>query len=247
MSKKAKLYRMMTNEHHCPFGIKAKDLLKREGYDVEDYLLTNREEVKEFKDQHNVESTPQVYIEHKRIGGYEDLVNYFNKMTLKQKKISYQPVVAIFGVSLLMAIAVNFLAYGYWSSIKILELFIAISMCVLGTMKLRDLYNFSNQFVTYDLLASRWVRYAYIYPFVETGAGILMLANLFPWLSSPAVIFIGSIGSISVFKAVYLDKRELKCACVGADSSVPLGFISLTENIMMILMGVWIFLKYSVF
>lgn len=42
-----------------------------------------------------------------------------------------------------------------------------------------------------------------------------------------------------MFKAVYVDKRELKCACVGGDSSVPLGFISLTENLMMIFMGIW--------
>ena len=42
-----------------------------------------------------------------------------------------------------------------------------------------------------------------------------------------------------MFKAVYLDKRELKCACVGGDSNVPLGFLSLTENLMMIAMAVW--------
>lgn len=247
MSKKAKLYRMMTNQHHCPFGIKAKDLLKREGYHVEDHILSSREEVDNFKEQHNVNSTPQVYIENERIGGYEELVNYFNKTTLKQKKSSYQPIIAIFSVALLMAIAVNFLSYGQWRAIKTFELFIAISMCFLGVMKLQNLYNFSNQFVTYDLLAARWVRYAYIYPFIEAGAGILMIANMLPWLSAPAVIFIGSIGFLSVFKAVYIEKRQLKCACVGGDSSVPLGFISLTENIMMIVMGVWLLLKHYVF
>ena len=42
-----------------------------------------------------------------------------------------------------------------------------------------------------------------------------------------------------MFKAVYIDKRELKCACVGGDSNVPLGFVSLTENLMMIGMAVW--------
>jgi hypothetical protein len=42
-----------------------------------------------------------------------------------------------------------------------------------------------------------------------------------------------------VFKAVYIDKRELKCACVGGDSNVPLGFVSLTENVMMVAMAVW--------
>jgi hypothetical protein len=44
---------------------------------------------------------------------------------------------------------------------------------------------------------------------------------------------------VSVFKAVYIDKRGLKCACVGGSSNVPLGFLSLTENLMMIAMAVW--------
>ena len=52
----------------------------------------------------------------------------------------------------------------------------------------------------------------------------------------------GTIGAVSVFKAVYIDKRELKCACVGGDSNVPLGFLSLTENLMMIAMAVWMVL-----
>ena len=46
-----------------------------------------------------------------------------------------------------------------------------------------------------------------------------------------------------MFKAVYVDKRELKCACVGGDSTGPLGFISLTENLMMVAMAIWMLLK----
>jgi hypothetical protein len=46
------------------------------------------------------------------------------------------------------------------------------------------------------------------------------------------------VGAVSVIKAVYIDKRELKCACVGGDSNVPLGFVSLTENLMMVGMAV---------
>jgi hypothetical protein len=56
-------------------------------------------------------------------------------------------------------------------------------------------------------------------------------------------LFVASIGAISVFKAVYIDKRDLKCACVGGDSKVPLGFVSLTENLMMIGMAIWMLSK----
>jgi hypothetical protein len=83
------------------------------------------------------------------------------------------------------------------------------------------------------------VRYGYVYPWVETGAGLLMTAMVWHWLSVPSALFIGTVGAVSVFKAVYIDKRELKCACVGGDSKVPLGFVSLTENLMMVAMAVW--------
>ena len=66
-----------------------------------------------------------------------------------------------------------------------------------------------------------------------------MVAGALTWLSAPVALFIGTVGAVSVFKAVYMDKRELKCACVGGDINVPLGFVSLTENLMMMIMGIW--------
>ena len=60
-------------------------------------------------------------------------------------------------------------------------------------------------------------------------------------------LFIGTVGAVSVFKAVYVDRRELKCACVGGDSNVPLGFVSLTENLMMVAMALWMWVKVAYF
>ena len=116
-------------------------------------------------------------------------------------------------------------------------------MCILAIQKLRDLESFSNSFLGYDLLARKWVRYAYIYPFAELLAGVLMIAGALIFLAAPVALFIGTIGAVSVFRAVYIEKRDLKCACVGGDSNVPLGFVSLTENLMMIAMAVWMLAK----
>ena len=128
-------------------------------------------------------------------------------------------------------------------SIRALELFIAFSMCALAIFKLRDLRSFSNQFITYDLLGRRWVRYAYIYPFAEAFAGVGMIAGVAAPLVASVALTIGGIGAVSVIKAVYVDERELKCACVGGDSNVPLGVISLTENLMMVAMAIWMFVS----
>lgn len=241
--KKAELFRMATNEHICPYGIKSKALLESEGFVVEDHKLTSREETDQFKKEHSVETTPQTFIDGKRIGGYDDLVNYFGKSTLKQEGTTYQPIIAVFSTTLAMAIAFSWSTYGELSLLHTVKIFIAISMCVLAILKLRDLYSFSNQFITYDLLAKRYIKYAYIYPFAEGLAGIGMIAGTLTPYVALISIFIGSIGSISVIKAVYIEKRDIKCACVGGDSNVPLGFISLTENLMMLGMGSWMILS----
>jgi hypothetical protein len=112
-------------------------------------------------------------------------------------------------------------------------------MCVLALLKLQDVESFSSMFLGYDLLGKRWVRYAYAYPFLECIAGVLMVASALNWISIPVALFIGTVGAVSVFKAVYVDKRDIKCACVGGSSKVPLGFVSLTENVMMVAMAVW--------
>ena len=66
-----------------------------------------------------------------------------------------------------------------------------------------------------------------------------MIAGAPTFISAPVALFIGTVGTVSVFKAVYRDRRELKCACVGGQSNVPLGFVSLTENLVMVAMGLW--------
>ena len=238
-SRQATLYRMVMDQHVCPWGLKAKALLQRKGYAVDDRWLTTREETDAFKAEHGVKTTPQTFIAGVRIGGYDDLRRHLGLKVRDPKALTYTPVIAVFAVTALMALAVSDAAYGTVLTVRASEWFIGFSMCVLGILKLRDLETFSGMFLGYDLLARRWVPYAYIYPFAEVLAGVLMIAHALTWLSAPLALVIGGIGAVSVFKAVYLDKRDLKCACVGGDSNVPLGFVSLTENVMMVAMAAW--------
>jgi glutaredoxin len=241
--KQATLYRMVMDQHICPFGLKSRDLLEHEGYAVDDHHLTSRAETEAFMAKHGVDTTPQTFIGGQRIGGYDDLRRHFGKPVHDPKAASYQPVIAVFAVAALMALAATWAAFGTLLTVRAGEWFIAFSMCILAALKLRDIESFSNMFLGYDLLAQRAVRYAYVYPVAEVVAGILMIADALLWIAIPTALFIGSIGATSVFKAVYIDKRELKCACVGGDSNVPLGFISLTENLMMVAMAVWMAIR----
>lgn len=240
---RAELYRMVMPDHVCPYGLKSKWLLEREGYEVDDHHLSSREETDAFKREHGVETTPQTFIGGERIGGYDDLRAHFGKEVHQDDEESYQPVIAVFGVAAGAALALSWAMYRDLATIRAVEWFVALSMAMLAMLKLQDLRSFSTMFLNYDLLARRWVPYGFVYPFAEAAAAILMISGALTWLSAPIALFIGSIGAVSVIKAVYVDERELKCACVGGGSNVPLGFVSLTENLAMVAMGVWMPLK----
>ena len=243
MTKQATLYRMETAGHICPFGLKSKDLLQRQGFKVSDHKLTSKQETEQFKQQHDVKTTPQTFIDDERIGGYDALRQYFNMGKAGQQGTTYTPVITIFVIAFLTALAVVFANNLTGGLVQIIELFVALTMVMLAVQKLRDLYTFSNSFITYDLLAMKLIPYAYVYPFLEAYAGLGMIAGLSAIMVAPVAIFIGSVGAISVIKAVYVDKRQLSCACVGGDSKVPLGFVSLTENLFMLTAGVWMFMR----
>jgi glutaredoxin len=72
----ATLYRMVLPDHTCPFGVRAKALLEEAGIEVEDRILSSRDEVEAFKEEHGVDTTPQVFIDGERIGGSDDLERY---------------------------------------------------------------------------------------------------------------------------------------------------------------------------
>lgn len=76
MTKTAQLTRMVLPEHECPYGVHAKEMLEQAGYTVEEQILKTREEVDAYEAEHGVDTTPQVFIEGKHIGGSSALERY---------------------------------------------------------------------------------------------------------------------------------------------------------------------------
>ena len=75
-NKTAELYRMVLPDHTCPFGVRAKQMLEAAGFEVEDNILSEREQVDAFEEDHGVQTTPQIFIGGERIGGADDLERY---------------------------------------------------------------------------------------------------------------------------------------------------------------------------
>jgi glutaredoxin len=66
--------------HECPYGLLAKRMLEDAGYEIDEHLLTTREEVDAFQAERGVSTTPQVFIDGARIGGSEELASYLEKV-----------------------------------------------------------------------------------------------------------------------------------------------------------------------
>ena len=145
-TQRARLYRMVMPDHLCSYGLNSKNLLEREGFEVEEHPLTTREETDAFMEKHGVETTPQTWIGDERIGGYDDFRVHFGIDAPEDERsdTSYQPVIAIFAVAFLMALSLSWYSFDTFFTLRGLEWFISISMCFLAVQKLQDVESFST-------------------------------------------------------------------------------------------------------
>ena len=224
-----RLYRMSTPDHECPWGLKAVNLLNEKGIRFEDHKLTSKAEIEAFKAKHNVPTTPQIFFGDERIGGYSDLAEYFD-VEKEGAEYSYTPVVALFSTAGLVA----------WAAALGVPGFMGVSLSMLASLKLMDIDAFVEGFEKYDLITQKVRPYGKAYPFLELLLGLGFLSGLAPVATGIGSLILGTSGAISVFKAVYIDKLELNCACVGGNSKAPLGVVSFLENAIMVGMGAFL-------
>ena len=231
-----RIYRMSTPEHECPWGVKAVELMKSNNIDFDDHLLTSQDDVNAFKERNGVLTTPQIFSDDRRIGGYTDLANLLG-VDVEGAEYSYTPVVAVFGTTLLMAIILGD---------NIVQRFMGFSICALAMLKLMDIEAFSASFAKYDLITQKWRLWGKLYPGIELLIGLGFLMQPPFHLSAVIAFIIGILGMISVIKAVYIDKLALNCACVGGNTKTPLGIISFSEYAIQALMGIAVILNIPV-
>lgn len=222
-----KLYRMWTPDHECPWGRRAVHLLNEHGIPFEDIHLGTPDEIATFKAKYEVTTTPQIFIGTERIGGYTDLATYL-KVNAEKNHYSYTPVIALFSTAGLMTLATSLGMTG----------FMGISLSMLASLKLMDLKSFAESFEKYDLITKYFKPYGKGYPFIELAITLGFLSGIAPLGTGIGALGVGVSGIVSVFKAVYIDKKALNCACVGGNLNAPLGMVSIAENAMMAAMGV---------
>ena len=207
-------------------GRRAVDLLTEREIPFEDIKLRSPEEIAAFKAKYGVTTTPQIFFGAERIGGYTDLAEQLD-VKAQKAEYSYTPVIALFSTAGAMTLATSLGMTG----------FMGISLSMLATLKLMDLKSFTESFEKYDSIAKRFKLYGKAYPFAELAIALGFLSGIAPLATGVGASIVGVSGAVSVFKAVYIDKMALNCACVGGNSKAPLGIVSFAENAIMAGMG----------
>ena len=170
-----------------------------------------------------------------------DLSNDVSNSLSETPSNQYYPLFLIAGFITLVAFLTSFQQGIYVLENFELKMFLHNFMTgfflVFSFFKLLDVKAFAESFQMYDLLAAKLPVYGKIYPFIELGLGILCLIHFQLYYVYIADIIIMGFGALGVIQSV-LDKRKIRCACLGSVFNLPMSTITIIENSLMVLIGI---------
>jgi len=153
----------------------------------------------------------------------------------------YYPLFLIAGFITVVSFATSFhgniYAYERFEFKMFLHNFMTGFFLVFSFFKLLDVKAFAESFQMYDLLAAKLPVYGKIYPFIELGLGVLCLIHFQLYFVYWADILIMGFGALGVIQSV-VDKRKIKCACLGTVFNLPMSTVTIIENSLMVLIGI---------
>ena len=114
--------------------------------------------------------------------------------------------------------------------------FMAGFFLVFSFFKLFNLQGFAESYSMYDIIARKWNASGYIYAITELALGIAFLTGYNPVITNSVTLMIMSISLIGVLQSV-LNKRKIRCACLGAVFNLPMSTITILEDALMITMS----------
>ncbi len=148
---------------------------------------------------------------------------------------TYKPIFLIFFyvtlASIIAAVSANGFDWMLGMRIFMSGFFLAFSF-----FKLLDIRGFAENYSTYDIIAGKWRTWGFIYPFVELLLGIAYAINFNPIITNAVTFVVMSVSIVGVLQSV-LNKRKIRCACLGAVFNLPMSTVTIIEDALMIAMS----------
>ena len=158
---------------------------------------------------------------------------------------TYKPILLIFGyITAISIIAAT--QNGQFKWMQGMNIFMAGFFLTFSFFKMLDVKGFAESYGMYDVVARKLPLWGFIYPFVELGLGIAYAINFQPIITNIVTLFVMSVSIIGVLQSV-LNKRKIKCACLGAVFNLPMSTVTIIEDALMIAMSVGMLFAYIYF
>lgn len=171
---------------------------------------------------------PKYQLEEKQV------VHQMQSSTDEEKRswfATYKPILVVFayitGITILMETARGGFVWEAW-----MQNFMAAFFLVFSFFKLLNLKGFAESYAMYDIVAKQWNAWGYVYAFIELGLGLSYLLKFNPLVTNTITFVIMDISIIGVLQSV-LNKRKIKCACLGAVFNLPMSTITILEDALM--------------
>lgn len=154
---------------------------------------------------------------------------------------TYRPLLLIFafitGVSVIKAFHNDIFETAHFSWMHFMNNFMAGFFIVFSFFKFLNLKAFAESYAMYDLLAMKVPSYGIVYPFIELGLGLAYLTSFHPQTTNWVTVIIMGFSSIGVIQSV-LDKKKIRCACLGTVFNLPMSTVTIIEDLLMVGMAV---------
>ena len=164
--------------------------------------------------------------------------NHHVEMSSPKEASKWVQLRPLFLIFLYLFAAAFLLNYKEWSLGEAMLDFMGLFYIVFSFFKLLDLKGFPESFRMYDPLARLIPAYGWTYPFIELGLGLLFLMRIQTQFALIATIAILGITTVGVTKTL-LDKKSIRCACLGTALNLPMTEATFIENAIMLVMAVW--------
>jgi copper chaperone CopZ len=148
---------------------------------------------------------------------------------------TYKPILLIFGYITAIALIVG-TNHGNFHWMAAMNTFMAGFFLTFSFFKLLDLKGFAESYAMYDLIAKQVSGWGYFYAFMELGLGLAYATGFQPLSTNIITFLVMTLSIIGVLQSV-LNKRKIKCACLGAVFNLPMSTITIVEDALMILMS----------
>ncbi len=148
---------------------------------------------------------------------------------------TYKPILLIFGYITVLSLIIAGKA-GRFDELLGMRVFMSGFFLTFSFFKMLDLDGFADSYATYDIVAKKFRQWGYVYAFIELGLGTAYAMNLQPFITNLVTVVVMTVSLIGVLQSV-LNKRKIRCACLGAVFNLPMSTVTIIEDSLMIAMG----------